>query len=285
MTRRRLTLLILSLKLGLATVLIWQAFSGMADSTPPELGRAFWTYVLIGFGAQLVDGAIGMAYGVTCSGILLGTGVPPALASAGIHTAEVFTTGVSGLSHLHFRNVDKTLLLKLAIPGAAGSALGAWWLSQPETGAWLKPWIAIYLMAIGGRLLLRSIGKQTPGTGSVRYPGLLGWAGGTLDAIGGGGWGPIVTSTLLHTGQPARTVIGTVNTAEFFVTLAGTGVFVLLIGVGSWQIVLGLMAGGVLAAPLGALLVQWIPHRVLVGIVGTVLILVSAGTAWHSWTP
>ncbi len=220
-----------------------------------------------------------MAYGVSCNSLLLGFGIPPALASASIHTAEVFTTGVSGLSHLLLRNVNRRLLLKIAIPGVIGSAAGAFLISNIFDGGIIKPVISGYLLLMGVLILRKSLSKaeivpQTR-TGKVSFLGLV---GGFFDAIGGGGWGPIVTTNLIHRGNTPKQTIGTVNTAEFFVSFVSTGIFIFFLGVQNWQIVLGLIIGGVIASPIGALLAGKIKPKILMTLVGITIITISAIT-------
>src|SRR6478672_2754910 len=172
--------------------------------------------MLIGFAAQLVDGALGMAYGQISSTLLISLGVPPAAASAGVHTAETFTTAVSGISHTAHRNVDWKLFARLVIPGVIGGILGAYVLTR-ISAATARPIVLTYLACIGLWLLWRGImHRHAEKEPKIAEP--LGLIGGFLDAAGGGGWGPVVTSNLLVQGGTPRKVIGTVNTAEFFLT-------------------------------------------------------------------
>ena len=160
-------------------------------------------FVAVGFAAQLVDGALGMAYGITATTVLLSMGVMPAVASASVHAAEVFTTGASGLAHWRFGNVDRDLVWQLAVPGMAGGAIGAWLLSAIP-GEQMRPWVSLYLLAMGGVILWRAMRARPEVDRSTKSPPLLGLAGGFLDAIGGGGWGPMVASTLLSNGAAPR---------------------------------------------------------------------------------
>jgi uncharacterized protein len=239
-------------------------------------------YIAIGFAAQMVDGAIGMAYGVTASSVLLSSGLPPATASACVHAAEVFTTGASGYAHWRLGNVDRGLVLRLAVPGMVGGAIGAYALSNLP-GEKLKPWISGYLLVFGLVILFkawRQTAKVKPmAQGRVAS---LGFLGGLFDAIGGGGWGPIVASTLLGNGETPRRVIGSVNLAEFFVTLIISATFVATIGLSLWPIVAGLVIGGVLAAPFAAVAAKHLPDRLLMTIVGSVIVTLSCGTIWKS---
>jgi uncharacterized membrane protein YfcA len=173
----------------------------------------FFFFVLVGFFAQLVDGALGMAYGVISNSLLLAAGLPPAVASASVHAAEIVTTGVSGLSHRAFGNVDRRLLKRLAIPGVIGAALGAYALASAPGGA-IKPFIALYLLEMGLLILWKTV-RGVGTSRAVRHVSILGLAGGFCDAIGGGGWGPVVTSTLVARGHDPRISIGSVNLAEW----------------------------------------------------------------------
>jgi len=237
--------------------------------------------VLAGFVAQIIDGSLGMAYGVSCTTLLLYLGIPPVLASASVHTSEVFTTGVSGLSHLYLKNVNLKLFLKLAVPGVTGAVLGAYLLSNVLDGNLIKPYISAYLFIIGVFILVKSF-RALALKDEVKKVSFLGFAGGFCDAIGGGGWGPIVTSNLIFRGKTPKETIGTVNTAEFFVTFFSTGVFLFFVGVDSWKIILGLILGGIIAAPIGALMATKIKPKILMFLVGLVIIITSAYTIYKS---
>ena len=233
----------------------------------------FWIILLIGFGAQMVDGALGMAYGLTASSFLLAAGVPPAPVSATVHLAETVTTGVSALSHQRFGNVDGALFKKLVIPGVLGAILGAYVLVSIP-GEALKPWIAGYILVMGLVVLAKAF-TQLPPVKVASHVAPLGFIGALLDALGGGGWGPIVGSTLLARGNEARFTVGTVNAVEFFVTLASSAVFLVTIGFGFWKIVLPLALGGVLAAPLAAWICKRIPHKPMLVLVGITICIVA----------
>jgi uncharacterized membrane protein YfcA len=243
--------------------------------------RNFLFFVLAGFVAQLIDGALGMAYGVSCTTLLLNLGIPPVLASASVHTAEVFTTGVSGLSHLFLKNVNLKLFFKLAIPGVIGAVIGAYLLSKIFDGNIIKPYISAYLLVIGIFILIKSF-KTIELKDKTKKVSLLGFTGGFCDAIGGGGWGPIVTSNLIFRGKTPKETIGTVNTAEFFVTFFSTGVFLFFVGVDSWKIILGLIIGGIIAAPIGAYMATKVKPKVLMFMVGLVIIITSSYTIYKS---
>lgn len=234
----------------------------------------FGLFVLVGFAAQMVDGAIGMAYGVTGTAVLLGIGVPPATASACIHASEVFTTGVSGFSHWRFGNVRRDLIWRLALPGVVGGAVGAYVLATLP-GETIRPYVAAYLLVMGLAIVWRALRRLPVRDETPRHVGALGLVGGFLDAIGGGGWGPVVTATLLGRGATPRYVIGSVNLAEFFVTATITGTFFLTIGLELWPIIAGLIVGGVMAAPLAAYATQRIPHRPMMLLVGLAVVVIN----------
>ena len=227
-------------------------------------------FIAVGFAAQLVDGALGMAFGVISTTLLVTLGVPPAAASAGVHTVETFTTGVSGISHIFHRNVDWRLFARLAIPGTIGGVLGAYVLSQIDASA-AKPIVLAYLAAIGLFLLWRGF-HYPPEHKPPKVVEPLGLAGGFLDAAGGGGWGPVVTGNLLVQGAEPRRTIGTVNTAEFVLTVSISVTFIATLGLAAFTIAtLGLLIGGVVAAPLGAWAAKAIPPKALLALVGVLL--------------
>ena len=228
----------------------------------------------IGFFAQMIDGALGMAFGVIVSSSLIAFGTPPAIASAAVHAAEIATTGVSGASHLWHRNVDRKLFVRLVGTGVVGGALGAFVLTGlPEE--FVKPFVAIYLLLMGMVIFARVM-KMLPRKTKVPVPA-VGGAGGFLDAIGGGGWGPLVASTLIATGDEPRRAIGSVNLAEFFVTVTISVAFFTQLDLASYgKIVLGLVIGGALAAPLAGYLLKIIPPRAALILVGVVVTALSA---------
>ncbi len=278
---RHITYVILILKVLIVGWLIWQFFQSNQQRTF-VFDTEFFLFVLAGFLAQIIDGTLGMAYGVSCTTFLLQLGVPPVLASASVHTAEVFTTGVSGLSHLYHKNVDKKLFLRLAIPGIIGAMIGAFLLSNVLDGETIKPFIAGYLLILGVLILIKSI-REPLFKEDIKNISPLGFFGGLLDAMGGGGWGPIVTSNIIHRGKTPQLTIGTVNTAEFFVAFFSTGVFLFFLGMEGWKTILGLIVGGVFAAPIGAYLVRFIKPKVLMFIVGVVIIVTSCYTIIMSY--
>jgi uncharacterized membrane protein YfcA len=240
-------------------------------------------FILVGFIAQMIDGALGMAYGVSSNTFLLGLGIPPAAASASVHMAEVVTTGISGYSHWKLGNVDMKLVRRLLIPGVIGGLLGAYILTAID-GNIIKPYIAVYLMIMGGIIIYKAY-TMTPRKKHDEYHGprisLLGLFGGFFDAIGGGGWGPVVTSTLVARGKHVRRTIGSVNFSEFFVTLGESILFIFTLNFGEyWQIILGLLIGGAIAAPIAARLAQKLPIKTLMIVVGVLIILLSIRTLY-----
>ena len=240
----------------------------------------FFLYILVGFVGQTIDGALGMAYGVSCTSFLLSIGIPAALASASVHTAEVVTSFVSGISHFKMGNVDKKLFTRLLIPGILGGIIGAYALSN-FSSKFLKPYISIYLLIMGIRIIYKSLKEsdiKIKELGKKIY--LLGFIGGLMDAIGGGGWGPIVTTTLVARGHSARKSIGSVNASEFFVTLAQVATFTFFLKMTNWQVIFGLMIGGVIAAPLAAFITKKINHQRLMLIVGVSISLLSVRTIY-----
>lgn len=240
-----------------------------------DLG-ALLPFILIGFAAQLVDGALGMAFGVIMNTLLVGVlGVPPALASQRVHVVECFTTFTSAISHLAQRNIDKGLFLRLLIPGLIGGVTGAYLLSNVDAGL-VKPFVLAYLALIGVYLLLRGLFYPPKPAQDPRVVAPLGLIGGFLDAAGGGGWGPVVTSNLLVQGAEPRKVVGTVSSVEFFLTIAISATFISQIGIADLAgATLGLLIGGVLAAPIGAYAARHFPVKWMLVLVGVVLILTS----------
>jgi uncharacterized membrane protein YfcA len=231
-------------------------------------------FVAVGFCAQMVDGAVGMAYGTISSTLLVSMGVPPATASAGVHTVETFTTCVSGISHAAHRNVDWKLFARLVVPGIVGGVLGAYVLTR-ISAATARPIVLAYLACIGLYLLWRGIMHRHVEK-EPRIVAPLGLVGGFLDAAGGGGWGPVVTSNLLVQGGSPRKVIGTVNTAEFFVTVTISATFIFTLGLRAFTAqTVGLLIGGLFAAPLGARVAKRVAADRLLTMVGIVLIATS----------
>jgi uncharacterized membrane protein YfcA len=269
-----ISFVIVFLKITLISIIL---IKYLPEATEKELlfDETFFWFLLAGFLAQIVDGALGMAYGVTSNTVLLGFGLSPKLASAAVHTAEVFTTGVSGLSHIMFGNFDKLLFLKLIIPGVITASLGAFLLGAVIDGEVIKPYITTYLLILGIIILLKAFKKKVDTKRNLKNASIYAAFGGFLDAIGGGGWGPIVTSNLIRQGNTPSTIIGTVNTAEFFVTFFSAGILIYFTGIQSWQIILGLIIGGIIAAPLGAFVTKKVPQKAMTISVGSLIILTS----------
>lgn len=258
----------------------------------PALLATFGLFLLVGFFAQLVDGAVGMAYGVISSSVLLAFGVPPAQVSATIHAAECFTTGASGTSHLLHRNVDWRLLLRLAPAGIVGGVIGAYLLTGFDP-TFIKAFVVAYLGILGLFLLFRAVRGPREEPPHLNHVIPLGVVGGFLDASGGGGWGPIVTTTLLGRGHAPRYAIGSVNTAEFFVTVAISATFVWAMvtgrmviegGIGQALAALGgLVLGGLVAAPLAGYVTKIAPARLLLGAAAVLVIGLSIWQGIQLW--
>lgn len=252
--------------------LIWQTTADFYNT----LDRNFHWMVLAGFVAQLVDGALGMGYGVTSASILLSTGISPAAISGSIHTAEMFASGASGYSHYRFGNVNKKLFRILVIPGIVGAIAGAFLLVflGEKYAAYVRPIMAAYTLLLGFRILLNAYHQMKQPKKFRRY-GMLAGIGGFLDSFGGGGWGPIVTTTLITKGRSPRFVIGTVSLTEFFVTLSSAFSFFILLGVTHLQAIVALIIGGLLAAPLAAKLVGRLPRKISLTLLGILVIIWS----------
>lgn len=237
-------------------------------------------FIVVGFLAQIIDGALGMAYGVSATAFLLNFGVAPALASAAVHAAECVTTALSGISHLGFGNVDKTLFRRLVIPGILGAILGAYILTA-FPGDVIKPWVSGYLLIMGIYIIIKAFRNIVPASvTSHLIP--LGLVGGFLDAAGGGGWGPIVVTSLVARGNDPRLTIGSANLAEWFVAMTASIMFVISLGQGGlndlWPAIVGLAIGGAVAAPMAAFLTRRIRTRPLMFMVGSLIALVSLRT-------
>jgi uncharacterized protein len=241
------------------------------------LNSDFAIFFLIGIFAQLVDGTLGMGYGATSTSFLLSFGVNPATSSMAVHVAEMFTTGASAISHYKFKNVNEKLVKSLLIPGVLGSITGAYLLSDVIDGKAIKPYIAVYMMILAMVIIVKGLRKNIVPR-ETKQIGLLAVFGGFMDAVGGGGWGPIVTSTLMGRGGDPRYTIGSVNTAEFAISFASGITFILFEGIQGWQVIAGLIIGGIIAAPIGAYLVNKIPRKPMTILVGLLLIFLSLRT-------
>ena len=236
--------------------------------------QEFLVFALIGFVAQLIDGALGMAFGVISTSSLLAFGVPPAAASAMTHVTEIFTTAASGASHVYHRNVEWRLVGRLAPAGMLGGGIGAYVLSAVDA-RFMQPIVSTYLAGIGIYIFFKAFRPLWPRSVKDRAVPWIGLGGGLLDAMGGGGWGPIVTGSLIGRGHTPRQVIGSANLTEFLVTVTISATFVLALGWSELSTAAGLIVGGVLAAPLGGFLVSRIPVRPLMAAVGAILFAVS----------
>ncbi|MES2431046.1 MAG: sulfite exporter TauE/SafE family protein [Bacteroidota bacterium] len=237
----------------------------------------FVIFLLIGIFAQLVDGTLGMGYGATSTSFLLSFGVNPATSSMAVHVSEMFTTGASAISHYKFKNINKKLVLNLLIPGVIGSFVGAYLLADVIDGNVIKPYIAAYMIVLAVLIIIKGLRKNIKKK-KTKQLGILAVFGGFMDSIGGGGWGPIVTSTLMGKGRDPRYTIGSVNTAEFAVAFVSGVTFILFDGISGWRVIAGLVIGGVIGAPLGAYLVNKIPRKPITVLVGLLLIFLSLRT-------
>lgn len=251
---------------------IWGGITGIAS----QLNHLFFWMILAGFLAQLVDGALGMGYGVVCATILLSLGINLPAISGSIHTAEMFSSGVSGYSHYKFGNVNKKLFKTMLIPGIIGAVAGAYLLSRygDDYARYIRPFLAAYTLFLGARILLTAFKKNRKAK-KVKRVGWLAGAGGFLDSFGGGGWGPLVTSTLISKGRTPRFVIGSVSITEFFVTLASAITFFSMLGISHWQVILGLIVGGMMGAPIAARLAGKLPLKTMFIAVGTMVVIWS----------
>lgn len=250
--------------------------ASLIQSAKSNIDKSFYLFMLAGFLAQMVDGAVGMGYGVTSTSLLMSMGVPPAAISGSVHTAEIFSSAASGYSHYKFGNVNKKLFKVLVIPGVLGAVAGAGmlvWMGD-KYGNLIKPFLAAYCMVLGFRILYQAY-KRNKKNKKVKRAGWLAGAGGFLDSFGGGGWGPLVTSTLISKGRSPQYVIGSVSLSEFFVTLSSAMSFFVFIGITHWQVIMGLMIGGAVAAPLAAKLAGKLPVRTMLICVGLMVIIWS----------
>ena len=236
--------------------------------------NTFLLYALIGFFAQIIDGSMGMAYGVLSNSLLLSVGISPLTASSSVHLAEVFTTLISGISHLKLKNVNKEILRNLIIPGVLGGLAGAFLLVKVSSDV-LKPFVGGYLLIMGVRIFIKTFNRKPGKQFKKIHYHVLGLYGGFFDAVGGGGWGPIVSSTLLSQDEAPRKIIGSVNIAEFFVTFVQAIFFIASIGTIPLDIVVGLILGGAIAAPIAAFLTSKIPAKAMYFIIGLIIILMQ----------
>ena len=266
------------LLVGLLSTLIYNHYTEFSwNGFVAGFDSEFVIFFAIGIFAQLVDGTLGMGYGATSTSFLLAYGVPPLVSSTGVHVAEMFTTGVSAISHHKFGNINKKLVRHLLIPGVLGSITGAYLLADVVDGDVIKPFIAVYMIVLACIIIRKAMQKNIIKKKTKRL-GILATFGGFMDAVGGGGWGPIVTSTLLGRGRNPRYTIGSVNAAEFAVAFASGVTFMLFGGIQGWQVIIGLILGGVIAAPIAALLVNRIKRQPMMILVGILIIILSVRT-------
>jgi len=263
---------------GLISTLVYNHHAEFSwNSFLDGFDQEFLIFFLIGVFAQLVDGTLGMGYGATSTSFLLAYGVPPAISSTGVHVAEMFTTGASAISHHRFGNINKKLFRHLLIPGVLGSIVGAYLLADVIDGDAIKPYIAVYMIVLAIIIIIKA-SKKTIVKKKTKHLGFLASFGGFMDSIGGGGWGPIVTSTLLGRGRHPRYTIGSVNAAEFAVSFASGVTFMIFGGIKGWQVIAGLILGGVIAAPFAAFLVHKIRRKPMMIAVGILIIILSLRT-------
>jgi siroheme synthase-like protein len=277
-------LIITSMVIGhlLLSYLPYNDFSSLWKDIQAHLDENFWKYAMFGFIAQMIDGALGMAYGVSVTTFLLGSGIPgitPAIASASMHASEIFTTGSSSLVYMRFRNINMRLFRALVWPGLIGTIVGVITVSfvSKDYFSIIKPMVAIYTLTLGIIIILRAF-KKPKKRKKVKniYP--IAFSGGFLDSVGGGGWGPIVTSSLLAGGRHLRYAVGSAHLAKFFVAVVSTVTFFFMIGLSHWQVIFGLVIGGMVAAPFSIYLSNKIPIKKGLILVGILIIIISLRT-------
>ncbi|MBE9597711.1 sulfite exporter TauE/SafE family protein [Pedobacter sp. MC2016-24] len=267
----------------LYSYLSYDQFIDLGKELYGSLDEKFLWMLFVGFAAQMVDGALGMGYGVVSTTLLLSGGLNPAVISGSVHTAEMFSSGASGFSHYRFGNVNKKLFKTLLIPGVLGAIGGSLLLcyAGEAFSQYIRPVISVYTLLLGVKILSNAFKKQAKPQ-KVKRAGWLAGAGGFLDSFGGGGWGPLVTSTLISKGRTPKYVIGSVSLTEFFVTMASAVTFFIILGVSHWQSILGLIIGGVAAAPLAARLVGKLPVKKMFIGVAAIVIISSVRIIWMS---
>ena len=267
------------LLVGLLSTLIYNHYADFSvDAFIAGFNQEFLVFFAIGVFAQLVDGTLGMGYGATSTSFLLAYGVPPVVSSTAVHVSEMFTTGASALSHHRFGNINKKLVKHLLIPGVLGSITGAYLLADVINGDIIKPFIAVYMIVLAVIIIIKKALKKSIVKKKTKKLGYLAVFGGFMDSVGGGGWGPIVTSTLLGRGRNPRYTIGSVNAAEFAISFASGITFMLFGGIHGWQVIIGLILGGVISAPLAAYLVNKIKRKPMMVAVGVLIIILSLKT-------
>lgn len=278
-----LTLAALFIGYAIYSYVTYDSLISMGSDVYAHMDEKFLWMLVVGFCAQLVDGALGMGYGVVSTTLLLSGGLNPAVISGSIHTAEMFSSGASGFSHYRFGNVNMKLFKTLLYPGIAGAVVGALLLGYAgeNYSVWIRPVISVYTLLLGIKILMNAF-KEKKKAQKVKRAGWLAGAGGFLDSFGGGGWGPLVTSTLISKGRTPKYVIGSVSLTEFFVTMASALTFFVILGVSHWQSVIGLIAGGILAAPFAARLVGKLPLKKMFIGVAMIVIISSIRIIWNS---
>lgn len=278
-----ISLVILGILIIGAAVLQYYSFEEVQTFFLEHVDNAFLFMLAVGFFAQMVDGALGMGYGVISTTLLLSGGLNPAVISGSIHTAEMFSSGASGFSHYKFGNVNMKLFKTLLIPGVLGAIAGAILLGYAgdSYADYIKPVISVYTFILGVRILRQAFKKEVRPK-KIKRAGWLAGFGGFLDSFGGGGWGPIVTSTLIAKGKTPKYVIGSVSLTEFFVTMASALTFFVILGVSHLGTILGLIIGGLLAAPFAAKLAGKLPVKKMFIGVGILVLISSIRVLWIS---
>ncbi len=281
--------LVFAILVGLVLYLAYRLFLGGNVRSGSEIiadaihDPMFWSAVLVGLIAQMIDGALGMAYGITSSSFLLAVGATPAMASGATHLAEVFTSGISGVSHLKMGNVNKKLFFSLLIPGTIGGLIGTYILGNID-GKALKPYISLYLLIMGLYVLSKAFRHIQPRHEiNAAKIAPLALFGGLMDTTGGGGWGPIVTTSLVGSGHDPRTTIGSVNFAEFFLTVTVATALFSILDQSVWTIVAGLVIGGLFAAPFAAYITKHLKTKKLLILVGSLISLISVFNLYKSF--
>ncbi|MBX6381115.1 MAG: TSUP family transporter [Thermoflavifilum aggregans] len=266
----------------LLSTIPWHEWTGRAMDV---LGENFIWFLVGGFLAKYIDGTLGLGYGTIGTTYLLSFGIPPAQISKTIHISEIFTSGLSGWMHWHYRNVNKKLFRALVWPGLIGGIAGAILITHLQHAALhaIRPLIALYTFFLGANILLKGIRFRRKQQRKIKRVGFLGMIGGFLDAVAGGGWGTLVTSTLIASGRNPKYVVGSVNLARFYVALAGSATFLVLLGLSQWQVLLGLLIGGAMASPLAARTTRSLPTRQLLVILGLLVMLLSLWIVYKSW--
>lgn len=288
--RANIYLIVLGIVVTIITGIYFLFANGELDVIIQTLNKEhhlFYWMVLVGFLAEIVAGSMGMGYGVICTTILLILNVPPPVISASIHSAESFTTAAGSISHYKLGNVNKKLIRLLAVPAIIGAVLGALTLTYvgERYARMTKPLIAAYTMYLGIRILQNAFQKKN-GNGVIKKKKInitaLGLTGGFIDSFGGGGWGPLVTGTFIKNGRTPRYVIGSSTIAKFILTVASAVTFIFTVGIHHWNIVAGLLIGGIITAPFSAMLTARLPVKKMFIAVGVVVIIMSLITIYRA---